>query len=286
MNGKWIILIIIVLGIIAIYLNGNNSSVPFGINSESLFGNGADETIRPGSGLAGGNIVELKKGKAGARDYHDEYLIVAADEDNASVVDITNWTLESPVTGVRVTIGQAALLARAKITKNILSNVVLAPGEEAVIATPISPLGDSFKTNKCIGYLQGRLRFRPRVSRECPLLEDEDLISFGIDFRDSKDKNDSLEKQLETGEACVDYIERVSRCEVAEKNSDLSDECNDFIKTYGNYEGCLLLHKNDPDFLGDEWRVYLRAGKNAWRDDREVIRLLNQSGGVVDVISY
>ena len=55
---------------------------------------------------------------------------------------------------------------------------------------------------------------------------------------------------------------------------------------YFNYNGCVDAHKNDADFMGNTWRVYLGRSSSMWRTKNELVKLLDKDGKTVDAFSY
>ena len=146
---------------------------------------------------------------------------------------------------------------------------MLLPGNTAVITTGMSPLGLSFKTNKCTGYLNQFNSFSPSLPQQCPLPENEDLRSIPY---------------VPANFSCFDFIERMSRCRLNTKPLPVtfSSECVAFISEKVGYQGCLSLHRSDADFVGTQWRIYLGRNESLWLNKRETIRLIDENGKTVD----
>jgi hypothetical protein len=66
----------------------------------------------------------------------------------------------------------------------------------------------------------------------------------------------------------------------------LSQGCQDAIVTKLNYNSCVDMHRNDPGFYRLEWRIFLKREEELWKSKREIIKLLDETGKVVDYISY
>jgi hypothetical protein len=63
--------------------------------------------------------------------------------------------------------------------------------------------------------------------------------------------------------------------------------CKDFVETYLNYNGCVDTHRSDADFNGSVWHIWLgRDDEPLWRDQHEVVELLDRDGKTVDAFSY
>ena len=53
-----------------------------------------------------------------------------------------------------------------------------------------------------------------------------------------------------------------------------------------NYNACIDKHKDDSNFIENEWYLYLKREFELWRRERELIVLFDNSGKVVDHITY
>ena len=194
-----------------------------------------------------------------------EYVVVRA----ATEVDITGYRLLSSKSGASIAIPSGTTAPRSGVT----ADVVLAEGEEAIITTGNSPVGSSFRENKCTGYLGVSSFTPPLANRSCPSPSDE--LGRGYTGDPS------------SYEACRAIINRFPRCEAnPDVPREASSECERFIETRLNYQGCVDVHFNDSDFRGDTWRVYLNQSRELWRSDNETIRLLDREGRTVDIYSY
>ena len=169
-----------------------------------------------------------------------------------------------------------------------MQNVILKPGEEAVITTgsigarnpyPIT----SFKENICSGYLGAseNYSFTPPLSRSCPRPIDEPGV-------------ESLPNE------CREFIRRMRTCRTPEfdtRNRDgeicsgcvdgqlLPSSCVAFIKEHYSYQGCIANHQSDPNFSKNTWRIFLNRGWEMWAKDYETIQLFDHSGKLVDYLS-
>lgn len=199
-------------------------------------------------------------------DPQKEYLGIRASPQNDSPLRITGWALEGKQ-GLDIAIGQGTyLIYSAQI--NPQEDIFLYPEEKTFIITGESPVGTSFRLNKCTGYFEQFKDFYPSLPKECPYPKDEDLPA---------NLNDK----------CLDYIEGLPRCEaVISIPWNLSSACQDYINEKINYNTCVELHKNDPDFYKQEWRIYLGRGEELWKEKRESIILTDQNNKIIDWVSY
>ncbi|HUX81155.1 MAG TPA: hypothetical protein VMV38_02450, partial [Candidatus Paceibacterota bacterium] len=187
-------------------------------------------------------------------------------------VDLTGWTLMSSATGNATSIPKGTELPTSGIV-NAAQDIVLTPGQRALVISGQSPIGASFRENKCIGYFSTFQKFSPSLPQNCPAPADE-LTSFygGNYIRDA---------------ACIDYVNTLSRCQVAlTPPSGSSSACQSLVVNYFNYNGCVTAHQKDADFSGSTWRIYLGRSNAMWRQTHEVVKLLDSTGKTVDAFTY
>jgi hypothetical protein len=158
-------------------------------------------------------------------------------------------------------------------TVNAAQDIILQPGESALIISGRSPIGGSFRENKCIGYFSTFQKFTPALPQNCPAPSDELAKLYGPDYvRDA---------------ACIDYVNRLSRCQVVlSPPVTVSGSCQSFLVNYLNYNGCMNAHQGDADFKSGSWRIYLGRTTPMWRSSHEIVKLLDIKGNTVDAFSY
>ena len=209
-------------------------------------------------------------------DPNQEYIYLSSNLNETETLKITDWYLKSEMTGYFAYIGKAALLPFPFAKTE--SNVVLEQGDRVYLTKGFSPIGISFRTNKCTGFFEEDRTFTPNLSLDCPRPVDEKLPNFSSDY----DRNDE----------CVNIIKEIPRCKTVNSAfiRDLPDTVTDSCKTYMtdqiNYNFCVAKHFSDTDFPGNEYHVYLNKFGPLWRKEREKITLYDQNGLVVDSISY
>lgn len=200
----------------------------------------------------------------------DEFIILKASAGNASPIRITGWRIKSPLTGEGVEIPKGTYLPETN-TVNTEEPIYLNTGDTAIITSGRSPIGVSFRTNKCTGYFGQFQSFNPYIDRLCPYPAQE-----------LRHKKEGV--QFES--ACLDYIDQLPRCTLALDVNGLSDNCQKFLADNINYRACVDHHRNESDFYQKEWRVYLRREQELFRERREVIQLVDESGYTVDAATY
>ncbi|MBI4065938.1 hypothetical protein HY412_01980 [Candidatus Kaiserbacteria bacterium] len=261
-------------------VDGNNISLPGSSSGESSQNN---SDIPQPSSLGGStfgqlspyrNIVRMNHyvSGAGSLDPANEYIEISVAQNAGIPVDISGWRIVSDAGGNVSTIPKGTEVPTSGIV-NASDNIVLTPGVRATITSGRSPIGASFRENKCIGYFSSFQRFYPQLPQNCPTPSNELASRYGPGYiRDT---------------ACIDYMDKISRCQVMlSPPVYVSNACQSFMVQYLNYNGCVSAHKNDADFLGDMWRVYLGRTTSMWRTRHEVVKLLDINGKTVDAFSY
>lgn len=231
---------------------------------------------------------------------YEEYITI--DNYGQNPVSITNWQLRNGKDkrafyqggmlqrfSADVAIIPQAVLVLSPTGQNVLGDVILKQGEEAVITTGSvgvqSPYKiTSFKENSCTGYLE-RLpdyAFSPPLTQNCPQPGKEPGI-------------EALPPE------CRDVISNISSCQTSEFASQDRDRqpcdnclngksvpsyCAAFIKEHFSYRGCVLNHSGDKDFSGRTWRIFLGRGWEMWAKDYETIELFNSAGQLVSFQNY
>lgn len=221
------------------------------------------------------DMVRLGRGNAQADDEAREYVTIDASSGNQRALAVTDWYLESYVTETRAGLPHGIRIPDGRFDRS-REDIFLRPGERAVVATDASPLGFSFRENRCTGYFARQVETYPSLSRRCPQPEDE-LAGFTTIALDNDD--------------CYEFVEGIARCatvtEEAIKQARVSRQCELFVRDMLTYEGCVLNHRHDPlfDNVGS-WRIYLNRNDELWRQEREIIRLIDQNDRIIDVVEY
>lgn len=218
--------------------------------------------------------VSISKSTSGPRktNAQEENIRISVSRRSEESINVSGWKLVSEVTGKNAVIpfGTELPLSGIILEKEAL---VLDPGDTAYIISGRSPIGASFRVNICMGYFGQYQTFSPSIRNSCPLPEDE-LIEFsGID--------------LNKEGACENFVENIPRCSITPSiPPTVSASCRGFVENNINYNGCVRNHQQDEKFFDNEWRIYLGRSGELWKQDREVIRLYDEVGKLVDQISY
>lgn len=216
--------------------------------------------------------VQLAGAGNAAQSGKDEYVWVEAASDNTAPVNVTGWSLQSALTGVRAFLPRGVEIFLMGAV-NIQGDIYLAPGSSAIISSGSSPVGTSFRENTCTGYLGELQAFRPALSRECP------------------SPADSLPLTPETltlyGDACFDFVQEIPKCTFPLATpSSISPSCRIFLANNISYNGCVQNYRYKTGFSRGMWRIYVGAGGELWRNSHDIIRLLDAEGRTVDAVTY
>lgn len=208
-----------------------------------------------------------------APSYKEEYVTLQANSNNLQKISISGWKLQSAINKKTAVIYPGVEVYQPAFTQTG-GVVVLNPGDTAIVSTGRSPVGVSFKENKCTGYLSQFQEFHPALRENCPLPLDEatNYIYSGHPISDNE---------------CLRYLQGMPRCHLTiNPPALLPDSCRSLINETLTYSGCLNRHLSDPDFKGREWRIFLGYNEKLWRTNREVLTLLDSEGKLVDSIVF
>lgn len=203
----------------------------------------------------------------------NEYVRLRASYGATSPVVLAGWSLQSVVTGTRAMIPPAAP-AFVSGTLNNVASVTLPPSGSITITTGISPVGVSFQENMCTGYLAELQNFTPPLDTDCPVPADSMPLT--------------PENIQIYGDSCIDYMRSVAPCHFPGKDAtpNITPTCRNFTINQLSYNGCVYAHRNDANFTKTSWRIYLSSATKLWRPTHDIIRLLDEQGRTVDVLTY
>ncbi len=223
-------------------------------------------------------LVEIEKKPASLRtnDLKAEYLVLYANPNNARPINISNWSLQSMVSDEWIGLPQGVeVFAVGEV--NELQDIYLRPGERAIIATRRSPVGLSFHVNRCSGFLEDTQDFQPPLRTRC-IVPTELLPA-------------TVENIRTYGDECVTFTHNLRSCTYVTADTrgvdTLSQACRDRIQPRLTQNYCTSIHASDADFYAPrEWRIFLNQDAPLWREDYEVVRLLDEEHRTIDVINY
>lgn len=261
-------------------IGNSNVSLEGSSNGESSYG--GSETSVPtfvGGSVFGipspyRGIVSMSHYVSGASSANpaNEYIEITTSQNAGAPVDISGWRISSDASGNAITIPKGTEVPTSG-TVNASQDIILTPGTRAIIISGQSPIGASFRENKCIGYFSTFQKFYPSLPQNCPVPSDELASFYGAGYiRDS---------------VCIEYVKKLPRCQIAiSPPPGTSSACQNFLVKYMNYNGCVNAHRNNSDFMGNTWRIYLGRSNSMWRTKNELIKLTDINGKTVDAFSY
>lgn len=231
---------------------------------------GSTQSSETQNGTAAGEKIEitLSSGSAqSANSADDEYIELRVSNSNKKPVGISGWRLENK-DGDKYFIPSGSKLAYSA-RANTEAPITLEPNAKAYITTGKSPINASFLLNSCMGFFNEQYQFKPSIYTSCPAPEKEPGAT------NQKD-------------ACYSYLKTLGSCKTPSANPPLNidSDCRQFLDQRINYAGCVEAHRNDSNFYGNEWRIYLGQKEEAWSNVRENIKLFDQNSNLVAEISY
>jgi hypothetical protein len=193
-------------------------------------------------------------------------------------VDITGWYFRSEYTGNQAVIGGAVMLPFPN--KGRESDVVLKQGDKVYISKGYSPIGISFRANKCTGYFNEDRAFYPSLELDCPDPSEEKIPQFS--------------NNEESQDACLDAIQGVPNCSTRGSSytrtlpDTVPSACKKYIENNINYDTCVARHYSDKDFAGNTYYLYFKSFAHLWRnyDKKDKIVLYDRNNLIVDTITY
>lgn len=210
--------------------------------------------------------VSISADGADSSDPQTEY--VSIQNTGTQTIDITNWSLQSALSGARAYLPRAASFFEIGQI-NEQDDIELAPGGVAIVTTGTSPVGTSFRENECSGYLEQLQAYTPPIETQCP------------------SPGNAASEAGQYGDACAQYVASLPFCTFPQNPpSDISSQCATYVQTTFSYNGCVQSFQSDPNFASDDWRVYLDATHELWNNNSDTIRLLDAQGETVAVTSY
>lgn len=214
------------------------------------------------------NYLKITNSTNAKETYADkENIEVRVVQANLSAVDISNWSLMNSK-GEKTLIGSGVELPKGG-NSNSASAIKIKGGDTLIISSGRSPIGFSFRVNRCVGYFEQFQDFIPALQTQCP------QTSSNSDFN-KLDRN------------CQTFARSIQTCNIntAPFPAGTSADCKAFIISKISYNGCVADNKIQTDFSKPEWRIYLGRNKELWALPKDTITLLDSEGKIVDTISY
>lgn len=210
---------------------------------------------------------------SGVRKVENESITIKSSPSNTAPVNITGWSIASAVSGKRKIIPPGTRTYKLGAVPEI-EEVNLSPGNFAIINSGHSPVGVSFQTNICSGYLTQFQSFSPNLTNSCP--------------SPSSELPNTLENLQTYGAECIDFVAGLPSCtyHIGSLPENINASCKSFVTNALSYNSCVDRYRWQSDFFGNKWRIYLENDDILWNPLHDVIRLLDESGRTVDVWSY
>jgi len=295
------IVFIVLLGIVWVFTGGPDRSIShsgpflnsplgenglFSIPSVNTSGDGSSESFisQVNSGIANlqageekspyAENVSLSISTANSQTPSEEYLTIKTSRTLSGTLTISDWRLESTVSNTSVILGTAA---QVPYSGQVNSQAPVAVGANTVVyvVSGRSPIGTSFRINSCTGYFAQYQNFEPRLPIECPFPS--------LELSAARQKYSNFFPSPE----CSTYVGSIGQCTFAGTAvpNNLEPNCRAIVLNDLSYNGCVAAHHNDADFYKNEWRFYLNRDQELWKQ-KDRIRLLDEAGKVIDVVSY
>lgn len=145
-------------------------------------------------------------------------------------------------------------------------DIYLKNGDNLTIYSTNSAVGVNLRINKCIGYLQNANKFTPPINLSCPAVERSEIINFTS--------------------PCQNYILSLGSCQMPAPNPPIpynDYSCINYLNKL-NYGGCFEKHRNDYDFLSNQWNVWSGTHFLDFQHDR--VLLFDRNGLLVSEYVY
>lgn len=231
----------------------------------------------PGQSVYYGKVTISSVINPNYNDSSQQYITLYSNLGVTEKLNITGWTLRSERVGNWAKIGQASLLPFPQVRN--YQDIILSQGDMVYIAKGFSPVGISYRSNKCTGYFVGNNNLYPYIRKSCPLPRDEKLPLFSSDPEQDRE--------------CIALIESLPACTIPDNylnlnrlSKTLPSSCKTYLQTRVSYNSCVATHANDQDFVGKEWYVFLSTIGPLWAETRDKITLYDNDDLIVSTISY
>ena len=202
----------------------------------------------------------------------EEYVSLLFSRDIKNPIPLSGWYIQGS-RGVPKLIPAASILPHQG-GPNETGDIKVWGGERVIIISGHSPIGVSFRTNICSGFLDQFQKFNPPLGNTCPFFAD--VVA---------EEYDSV-----VSGACLETAKEIPRCDALIGGDDKppiqTKGCREFLEETLSYNSCIAVLKEKPNFLGNEWRVYLDSDTELWRDRGDTIRLFDESGSIVTTLRY
>ncbi|HBM45887.1 TPA: hypothetical protein DDZ75_02845 [Patescibacteria group bacterium] len=191
---------------------------------------------------------------------------IRATSNSKKSLNITGWSVKGIMDKKPRVIGRGSqIFYQGKV--NPEQEIILYPGEKAIILAGDSPVGASFKVNKCTGYLGQFQVFVPSFLQNCPHVGLDATV--GI-----------------TDGICSQFIRSIPRCNafIHDYPMNITSECKELVEANLTHNSCVANHIKDSDFYKGEWRVYLGGSDSFGSKDGDIVTIYDRDGNKIDSI--
>ena len=180
-------------------------------------------------------------------------------------INISGWTIR----GNRGTmVIPQGVEVYSPYSQNSPTDILMKQSQQVKIYSTEGPLGENILLNVCTGYLDDVFTFTPRMPRNCPRIDYDEITYL-------KGK-------------CQDYIRSLGTCEMPNNASPAlvgDSECKQFTDRI-SYRGCFDNHQNDDDFLKKEWRIWMDDQFMRLDSSHDRLLIYDRNGFIVDEYTY
>jgi hypothetical protein len=212
---------------------------------------------------------QIKINSVSAGSYGPGQFSLRSDYSLKTPIDITGWHLKSYKGNITIPTAVSDYDPSGIVSK---SDILLKSGDYANFYNNTSPILANLRLNKCMGYLDNIYEFDPALPNNCPVPYERSEISVFSGL-------------------CQNMILSTYGCSVptAQQLNNLatySDQiCKTFINDRFSYKGCYQYRHNNPDFFGNEWRIWLNGAIN-FDQSHDLLLLFDNNGLLVDRYYY
>ena len=189
-------------------------------------------------------------------------LLLVSDFWGGQSVNVTGWIIRTQRGDFRIPQAQSVYEFGGR-----QGDIILKAGGAVKIYSGRGPKGN-FQLNKCTGYLEDSSPFAPSLPKSCPYISYSEVSSYGM--------------------PCQDYLLSLRACQNPSANPPVPPDdtaCFDYLRKL-NYNSCVIEHRNDEDFLDNEWRVWADNQLSFLNSVHDRVQLLDLQGRVVDEYIY
>jgi hypothetical protein len=189
-----------------------------------------------------------------------------ANYSGSAAIDVTGWHLRSNRGDIVI---PKAIMDYLPGGFGTPGEIALGPGNVLNVYSSISPVGQNFRMNACIGYLNNTYSFTPALPQNCaPVYDRSEIVTFsGV---------------------CQNYILSLWGCSVPSANQINSfsgdSSCQAILNRF-NYNTCYNRNRFQSGFFSNEWRAWLGSPIN-FDPSHDRLLLLDRNGLLVDQYVY